>query len=247
MTAALRGRRGADPDDDLDDAAPPRRSPVRLVLLVVAVLATVAAAVVWLSPVLGLRTVTVQGSGAAALAPQVREAVGVPMGTPLIRIDLAAVRDRVAAVGPVASASVARTWPHTLVITVTERHAVAVTQADGHWWLLDATGLPYQRVDAPPAGLMPVQLATPGKGDRATLAALGVLAALPDLPASVRSQVRDIVAPNDYHISLVLSGGRTVIWGGDVDNRTKALVLPALLRRPGTVFDITDPTLATVR
>ena len=228
----------------MDVRLPRRRWPLALAIGLVVALLAGAGIVVWASPMLGLRTVEVRGSGAADLAPQVRAAVGVPVGTPLIRIDLAAVQQRVAAIGPVASAEVVRQWPHALVITVTERLPLAVTQADGHWWLLDATGKPYLQVAAPPDGLLPIQLATPGQGDRATLAALAVVGAL--TPA-IRDQVTAVVAPTAYDISLELTRGRSVVWGANVDNATKVQVLPPLLHRPGTTYDITDPTLATVR
>jgi cell division protein FtsQ len=245
-SSTMTARRGAavDEDDEWEVRPPRRRWPVALALSLVLALLAGGGAVVWASPVLGLRTVVVNGSGAADLGPQVRSAVGLAQGTPLIRIDLAAVHDRVAAVGPVASVQVVRQWPHSLVVTVTERLPLAVTQADGHWWLLDATGKPYQQVAEPPSGLMPIQLATPGVGDRATLAALGVLGSLTE---KLRKEVTGIVAPNAYDISLTLSGHRTVIWGSNSDNATKVEVLPALLHRPGTTYDITDPTLATVR
>lgn len=248
MTTMLRGRDVSNADDDAEEDSdprpPPRRWPVVLALSLVLALLLGAGAVVWYSPVLGLRTVVVNGSGADDLTPQVRRAVDLPDGTPLIRIDLAAVHDRVAAVGPVASVAVQRQWPHTLVVTVTERLPLAVTQANGHWWLLDATGKPYQQVPQPPPALMPIQLATPGAGDRATVAALGVLGSL---TPQIRRQVTHIVAPTAYHISLKLTRGRTVVWGSNSEAATKLKVLPALLKRPGTVYDVTDPTLATVR
>ncbi len=230
-------------DDDAPAAARSRR-PLGLVLALTVLLLGGAGAAVVASPLLGLRTVVVQGSGAGDLADQVRQATGVAPGTPLIRIDLAAVQRRVQDVGPVASATVTRAWPHSLVVTVTERLPLAVTQADGRWWLLDATGKPYQHLASPPSDLTPIQLATPGQGDRATLAALAVLGSL---SRPIRAQVESVVAPTAYDISLILTKGRTVIWGSTVDAATKDLVLPALLRQPGTVFDVTDPTLATVR
>jgi cell division protein FtsQ len=241
---ADRARRTWDEADDYPERLPRRRWPVVLVFALLAALLGGAGLVVWASPVLGLRTVEVQGSGAPDLAPQVRAAVDVPLGTPLIRIDPAAVRARVATVGPVASVQVVRSWPHALVVTVTERLPLAVTQADGRWWLLDATGKPYEQVAEPPADLMPLELATPGEGDRATLAALGVLGSL---TPEIRDQVRTISAPHAYDISLTLTHGRTVLWGANSDNATKMEVLPALLKRPGRTYDITDPTLATVR
>ncbi|MBN9610977.1 MAG: FtsQ-type POTRA domain-containing protein [Actinobacteria bacterium] len=222
-----------------------RRGWIRKALVAVLLLVVVGgASVVWASPVLGLKTVAVDGPGAGDLAATVRGAVVLPVGLPLARIDLATVRQRVLTLGPVATATVQRQWPNTLRITVTERIAVATTEANGHWWLLDATGLPYRQLDAQPADLMPIELATPGPDDRATTAALTVLSSL---PAAFRTQVQSIVAPTAYDITLRLRDGRTVIWGSASDAATKTAVLPAILERPGTVFDISDPTLVTVR
>lgn len=239
------------PDEDLDgvnglpdETLVRRRWPLRLALGLVVALLIGAGYVVGFSPVLALRDVVVTGSGADSLTEQVHAAVGVAGGTPMALIDLGEVHDRVAAVGPVASVSVHRQWPHTLVVTVTARAAIAVTQANGRWWLLDATGKPYQAVSTPPATLMTLKLVTPGPGDRATLAALGVLGSL---PPALRSLVSSISAPSAWAITLNLADGRTVLWGADTANEVKATVLPAVLARPGKAIDISDPTLVTIR
>jgi cell division protein FtsQ len=246
----------ADADDDYgtddygvddygtDAQLPRRRWPLRLALGLTLALLIGAAYLVGASPALALRTIVVNGSGAATLSDQVRSAVAVADGTPLALIDLGGVHDRVAAVGPVASVAVQRRWPHTLVVTVTARAPVAVTQANGRWWLLDATGKPYQPVSDPPTTLTKLQLATPGAGDPATMASLGVVGSL---SPTLRKDVASISAPSAYAITLQLTDGRTVLWGTDTQNATKAQVLPALLARPGTTFDISDPTLVTVR
>ena len=75
----------------------------------------------------------------------------------------------------VSAVEVARGWPDTLTITVTPRVPVAVTSANGQFWLLDRTGDPYLAVAAPPAGLTLVQLVAPGTGDPSTIAALTVV------------------------------------------------------------------------
>ncbi len=231
-----------------DDGGPGRSGRRRWVgplawWLIAAVLAGTVA-VVWFSPVLGLRTVDVSGPRTDAVADQVRDAVGIAPGTPLIRVDLDEVERRVEAVGAVASATVDRQWPHTLAVTVRQRVPLAVTQANGTWWLLDATGKPYTSVTSPPQDLMPIKLATPGEGDRATLAALGVLRSL---PPDIRESVAGMSAPTAYDVSLRLADGRTVIWGSDSEDARKAEVLPAVLDQPGETFDISDPTLVTVR
>lgn len=225
-----------------------RRSGVGRIVAAVTALALVAVGiVVWATPVLGLDAVDVVGRDgaqvAAPLAADVRAAVALPSGTPLARIDLTAVQRRIAAVPEIATASVVRQWPHRLQVTVTARVAVATTQANGQWWLLDATGMPFRQLAARPANLMPLQLATPGAGDRATLAALGVLKSL---SPQVRGTVSGISAATAYDVTLFLSGGRSVVWGSDSDAGAKNAVIPAITKQPGTVFDVSDPTLVTV-
>ena len=127
-----------------------------------------AAYVAYRTPVLGVHSVAVSTTSGAVgdeVRSEVLAAAGVATDTPLITIDLAAVRRRVLGVPQVASASVSRHWPNELSITVTERTAVALTKANGGLWLLDATGAPYLEVrGAAPAGLLTIDLATPGVG-----------------------------------------------------------------------------------
>jgi cell division protein FtsQ len=253
MTSPVRERVRPDAPDSAGSDQQRPAAVGRILALVTVVVLAVGGVVVWFTPILGLRTVEVEGASAAlvsdAVVQDVRAAVAVPAGTPLARIDLDGVRDRALAVDSVSAATAARRWPHTLVVTVTERVAVATVQANGRWWLLDATGTPFGAAPTRPDGLMPVQLATPGTGDRATLAALGVLAAL---SPEVRDRVAGISAVTGYDVTLFVTGGGSVIWGSDRDAAAKNSVIPALLGAPGLgtagkMVDVSDPTLVTVR
>ncbi len=253
MTSSVRERTRPAPRDPAGDTPRQRSSAVgRTIALVTAIVLVAGGIVLWLTPLLGLRAVEVQAAGtttvSAGVASQVRAAVGVPDGTPLARIDLDSVRGRVLAVDAVASATVTRQWPHTLVIGVTERVAVATTQANGRWWQLDATGTPFGEATARPDGLMPVQLSRPGLGDRATLAALGVVASL---SPQVRDRVAGVSAATAYDVTLFLAGGGSVIWGSDNDAAAKNAATVAMLQTvggaAGQVLDVSDPTLVTAR
>ncbi|MBM9469253.1 cell division protein FtsQ/DivIB [Nakamurella leprariae] len=263
-----------------------RRWPLLVGLATVAVLLVAGFVVAWFTPVLGVRSVQVDGITAAtggdaaadpsattgdpAAAEQVRAEVlaasGVALDTPLARVDPAAVAARVAALPGITAAEVERAWPDTLLITVELPVPVAVTQANDSWWLLDATGEPYRTVagrESVPT-LPVVELATPGPQDPATLAAVRVSGVLPE---SLRAQLAAVAATSPYDVTLRLTDGRTVRWGTagpdpgvaatagdgsddttlDVDTARKLQVLPAVLQQPGTVFDISDPTLVSVR
>lgn len=221
----------------------PRRWPWILALVLAIVLMTGAVYAVFFSPLLGVRAVSITGA-TDSVSVKVRGAVDVPVGTPLARVDLDAVAERVNAISEIAEVEVARNWPATLAVTVTPRVPLAVTSANGRFWLMDSTGDPYLAVDTPPAGLVTVKLATPGVSDPATVAALTVVGALtPDF----RSQVADLSARTSYDIELKLTDGRSVIWGEASDSAQKMEILPAVLAQQGTAYNISDPTLVSVR
>jgi cell division protein FtsQ len=199
--------------------------------------------VVGFTGVLGVRTVAVTGARALA-TDDIRAAARVDRGEPLARVDTGAVADRVRSLAGVSRVAVTRSWPSTLRIAVTERIGLAVLPRDGATWLIDADGVVFQRLTVRPKGLPRLAVAAPGPGDRATIAALDALTVL---PAGIARQVLVVTARTPDSVALTLTGGRTVVWGGDDDAAAKARVLPALLTRPGTVYDVSTPTVVTVR
>jgi cell division protein FtsQ len=209
----------------------------------VAVVLGALAWVVFATSVFAVREIRVTGT---AIAPpeQVRTIAAVTLGTPLARVDVDGVRDRVRALPSVADVDVHRAWPSTLVIAVVERKAVAAVPAAGGYLLVDAVGVPFQTVVRVPAGLALVRVTSPGPADPATRAALRVLAALtPEL----RAKLVDLVAESPVRIQLDLTGGRTVVWGDAQDSATKARVATALLGQSGRTIDVSAPEVATVR
>ena len=225
-----------------------RRWPYALALFLVLALLGGGAYVLYGTPVLGLHGVSVtarSGELSPAVHDAVAAAVDVPVDTPLISIDLGAVRKAALGVPEVATASVSRHWPNGLMIVVTQRTPAAVTSANGALWLLDATGSPYLKVDSThvPAGLLPVELATPGPGDRATVAALAVIG---ELTPPIRTMVASVSARSPYAVTLALRDGRTVIWGSPGQGAQKAQILPAVLAQPGKTYNISDPGYVSV-
>jgi cell division protein FtsQ len=227
---------------------PHRRWPYLLALALVLTLMGGVGYVVYRTPVFGLQQVDVvaeSGDLTQDVAQAVKSAVDAPQGTPLISLDLDAIRNDVLSVPQVATASVLRRWPNDLQIRVTQRVPAAVTSANGALWLLDATGTPYMKAPAGvvPAGLLTVELATPGPKDPATLAALSVIAGMNH---ATRSIVASVSARSAYTITLKLLDGRTVIWGSPDDSPKKLQILPAVLAQPGHVYDVSDPEYVTV-
>jgi cell division protein FtsQ len=209
----------------------------------VLVLAVVGGWLTYGTGVLGVRTIRVVG--AALVTPeQVRQAAAVPEGTPLARVDLAAVRSRVAELPPVARVTVTRQWPHTLRIEVVERTPTAVVPQDRRFAVVDATGVVFQTRPDRPAGLPLVRVATPGPEDTATRAALEVLAALtPEL----RERLLEVTVESPARITVRLDGGRTVLWGDASRSDAKAQVATSLLSRAGHTIDVRTPDVVTIR
>jgi len=209
----------------------------------VVVLLGVAVWVVGFTGVLGVERITVTGLRALS-AEQVRAAAAVPDRQPLARVDLGAVEQRVRGLAGVERVAVARSWPGTLRITVTERQGVAVVERGGGVFLVDPGGYVFQRVATRPRGVPRLTIDGVGPDDPATRSALAALTAL---PARVVAQIAKIAAPSPESVTLFLSGGRTVLWGGGADSAAKAAALTALLRKPAGVYDVSTPSVVTTR
>jgi cell division protein FtsQ len=219
-----------------------------------AVAATGLVAVVWLllvSPVLGVDSVQVDGVTTLA-ADQVRETAGIEPGTPLLRVDVDGARDRIARLPQVASVAVTRGWPHTVVVTVIERKPVAVVGPPGRRTLVDADGVLFDTITgAPPPGVVPLDVANPGPDDPATMAALEALVALPE---DVRDGIDGATVAGPEDITLTLTDGTLVRWGGPAESGKKATVLTALLDRmadedlePAGTIDLSTPDAVVLR
>jgi cell division protein FtsQ len=220
------------------------------VLLAVPLVATVAW-VLWASPLLGVRSVQVDGAVTLRDA-EVRAAAGVETGTPLLRVDVDAARTRVARLPQVASVQVTRGWPDRVVITVTERVPLAVVDSAGQRMLVDAEGVLFDTITGdPPAGVVPLAVPDAGPGDAATGAALAALAAL---PADVRTRLSGVTATTGQDVTLTLTDGTTVLWGDGGDSAAKGRTLTALLDQlaagtldPAGTIDVSTPDAVVLR
>jgi cell division protein FtsQ len=197
---------------------------------------------VYSGPVLVLKDVAVPGVS-STVAEQVRTAAQLPTGQQMARLDLAAVRHRVAAISAVRSVSVRRSWPTTVTIAVTLRTPVAVVKdAQGHLHLADSTGTAYTDLTSAPGGL---PLVNADATKPATVQA--VVQVLAALPVAVRAQVSAATARGPDSVTLEL-GRATVVWGSAEDSSLKVTVLQALRRANPTAreFDVSAPRAPSV-
>ena len=203
------------------------------------------ALVVWalaFSSVFGAKDVKV--TGVQSLSPDaIRTAADIHAGTPLVRLDTAAVGRRVQALAEVQTATVRTRLPSTVTITVVERKPVGYATASEGYMLIDKTGHQFRAVRVAPAGLprlvVPAAVETAGSilGD----AGVGASSVAAALPPDILRQVASIEANSPSAITLRLADGRAVVWGSAGRTADKAALLPTLLTRPGSVIDLSDP------
>lgn len=226
-------------------AAAARRRPWRL--FAAAALAVVLVAglgwVVWASPLLVVDEVVISGLEGADRDAAVT-AAAVALGEPLARVDSAGVAQRVGSLSVVKRAVVTRSWPRTLVVTVTPRVGLLVVRtSEGTLQVVDEDGVAFRDVVQPPPGLALVN----GNGQRPAPEGLqAVIEVLRILPPGQRATVSKITVSSASLVSFSL-GEVEVIWGGRGAEEKKLKVLQVLLATKPTVIDVSAPDTPVTR
>ncbi|MFF3330795.1 cell division protein FtsQ/DivIB [Streptomyces sp. NPDC002888] len=201
-----------------------------------------------------LRVERVSISGTRVLTPaQVREAADVPVGEPLISVDLEAIEARLRQKLPrIDTIDVTRSWPHGIGLKVVERTPVLIVRKGEKFIEVDDEGVRFATVSEAPKGVPALELAISSSGsataslrrfgeDRLVREAVRVAGAL---PAAVAREAGAVKVRSYDDISLELSGGRTVDWGSGEKGATKARTLSALMKAAPDAqhFDVSVPT-----
>ena len=231
-------RSGVSDEERADDGSRGGRERRPIVVAIVVVLVAVLTTwIVAFSPVLGVETVRVRGTHILSAA-QVLTAARIKHGSPLVRLDTAALGRRVESLPEIASATVRTAYPSSVIITVSERAAVGYVAAGPAYVLVDKTGDQFRTVLTTPRALPLFALPSGAMAKAAGRAVATVAASLtPKLLAGVAS----VQAFDPTAITLLLSDRRVVRWGSAGRSADKARILPILLTQPGTQFDVTDP------
>lgn len=220
----------------------------------VLVLVVATAWLLLLSPVLAARSVQIEGVQ-GAVGAVLREQAQVPLGTPLLRLDVAAVQSRVLASGVVTHVTVSRSWPSTVVISVSPRTPVlTLKNAQGQLQVVDSTGVAYASVVTPPKGARivtvdgqgrstPAVTAMPAETEREGLST--VISLLAVLPKDLRAHVTDLALAPSGDVSFRLGSVR-VTWGSGTEATVKARALESLLHHSSghqrdLVIDVSAP------
>ncbi|MEX2254745.1 MAG: FtsQ-type POTRA domain-containing protein [Acidimicrobiia bacterium] len=210
-------------------AAGRRRLRRLLVVVVLLAAAGVVAGIVW-SPFLDVDKVTIVGAGERGA--EVRAAVAVDRGSPLLLVDTDAAEERIEALAWVGDAEVSRELPGTLAVAVAAPPPVAVAgPPDGQVALVDATGIVVGVVRTAPGGLAALVTSTPPPeaGDRIRPAAAAEVAgAIGPLAGRVAR-----VSVDDGRAALLLVDGVEVRLGNLDRLAEKARAADAVLGAPG--------------
>jgi cell division protein FtsQ len=170
------------------------------------------------SPLFGLTAVRVEGAD-AQVQTAVVAAAGLRPGQPYLAIDPGEVRRRVEALPRVATARVARSYPSSLRIVVSERLPTAVVPAAGAYWLVAADGMVVGRATVRPrdlpyvAGVPLPPAVRPGVRLPPDNPLANALAALGHMDPGLAGQVVGVTARSIDGLELGLRGGARVLYG----------------------------------
>ena len=207
----------------------------------VALVALVAAAVVWLFPIFKVTSFEVEGNEHVA-AEDAEQASGVAAGSNLVRLNAREAAHGVASLSWVESATVSRAFPSTVHISVVEHEAVAYVEDGGRTVLVDDKGKEFVE-DTPPKEA--IQLT--GRTESGSPEMQAAVDAVSALPAEVRTRVKTLEIEDTYSLTFVTEDEKTIFWGAAEDNANKAIAFEDVLQLEGQSWNISNPSLVTRR
>lgn len=172
-------------------------------------------------------------------AEQVAAAAAVPLNEPLISQDVTGIKERLSAIPEIKVALVERGWPHTLIITITERNPVAVAATAGGFNLIDDEGKNAGAVAAPPPGLLVIAAAPDSP---AMVEAIKVLAQLP-----ADWQVTGLSAASQDSVVVNLASGAVISFGTGEAADQKVKVAQALIKQNYLTINVSAPNAPSAK
>ncbi|WP_283133579.1 cell division protein FtsQ/DivIB [Rhizohabitans arisaemae] len=203
-----------------------------------------AAWVLLVSDVVGVARIEVVGRDRLPES-QVVASAGVPLGFPMLRLDLDDLERKVKSIKQVETAEIVREWPGTLRISIKERVPLVMAEIAGRFVQIDRHGVAVEITATSPERRLPrLNVARIGPDDPATKSALTVLNTLPD---EIVRRLSALEAPTPEGVTLRFTDGRSVIWGGPERAAEKLKALSALLRLRGTIYNVSSPGAVSVK
>lgn len=219
-------------------------------LVAVSVVATLIGllAIAVYSPLLALRTITIDGASKVS-AQAVKGAIDGQLGTPLALIDYGKLRTELDAFPLIRSFATEVIPPSTLKVHILERAPVGLISSPTGFTVVDPAGVVLETTPRRPNGVPLIDLGGAGTNSVAFTAVVDVILALPE---SLRTRVDIVQATSKDDVRLILvDAGQRVVWGSAERSALKARVLVELMAAQGAnahvEFDVSAPLSPVVR
>ncbi|GAB3045922.1 hypothetical protein GCM10027052_30610 [Parafrigoribacterium mesophilum] len=200
------------------------------------------------SPLLALRTITIDGASRVK-ASEVHSAIDGQLGTPLALVDYGTIRKELSAFPLIRSFVTETVPPDTLVIHIVERQPVGSLATSSGYDVVDPAGVVIQSAAERPAGMPLIDIGGASSDSPAFKAVVEVLLALPD---SMLATVESATAQTKDDVTFVLAGvGQRVVWGSADRSALKSRVLQELIATQDPAhrveYDVTAPLSPVLR
>ena len=182
--------------------------------------------------------VTITGNSRLTVE-QISVAAAVPIGNSLMSINPGLITEKLQALPEIKNATVERGWPHSILITVSERTPIAVAATASGFNLIDSEGINAGVVAAPLAGLLVIS-AQPDSP--AMTNAIQALAAIP-----AEWEITGLSAPTQDSVVATLGNGVVITFGSGERAADKVEVAEALMEKGYTVINVSAPDAPTVK
>lgn len=216
----------------------------RLLIFGAVVLIFVIAAVLWFSPLLALKKVSVEGSELVGHEQVSESVLSSHEGTPLPRVRPGTVEKEVLKEFPRAKkASVHYSGPRSLNIEITDREPVLAITTPGGFQLFDGEAVGLGTVDDAPGGVTVLE-ESGGAPNQETVAA--VIRFMADLRPDLRSDLRSIKAKDENNIVGAIDTGEAkakVAFGDSTSASLKMRTALQLAADGRTDIDVSVPSV----
>jgi cell division protein FtsQ len=198
------------------------------------------AAMLLQTPIFSVNTISLVGS--THYSPDdVQQSVDLD-GRPLISLPVEQVESQIEQMPWIASASIQKIWPNEVKVSVTERVPVALTPADGGWYVVDASGRVLAQAVSRPTNLLAIVDAGDIEGPGSTLDprfndAMAVAALV---PVELVAQIEGVIADQDGSVRLAMTSGVIVKMGEATNIPAKYQALATVLRQIDDVAKVAE-------
>ena len=213
----------------------------RRIIFAVVVVAAITSTILyigWYSNLLIVKNIEIRGASEVPVQ-LISDTAQVSLNTQLLRVPTTTVVERLKTISQIGRAEVRRGWPSTLVIEISERAPLAITDIPEGRFLVDVTGFPY--LPAPADANLPL---VSGPDDQSRASSVLVWQSFPDW---LKAEIVSTNADNPNSMWLMMTNGRKVLWGNIDKAQEKSAVLKVLRRMAGSTYDVSTPEVPVVK